>query len=139
MGFGKMCREGKLAGRSVCFFQPLCALRRFLHFPALLESEVCSASAGRRFWEWRQEMGVESDEGGQKDTSWISSSQPRRTLYVWQDSVPGVLQLRRLRMLPGGRSQQNHIESIANHEFSIHFILLLGCFSGDWSSQCILK
>lgn len=80
LGFGKVSREGKLAGRSAFFFQPLCALRQFLHFPALLESEVCSASAGRGFWEWRQQMGVEGDEGGQKDTSWISSSHPRRTL-----------------------------------------------------------
>lgn len=50
LGFGKMCREGKLAGRSVRFSWPPCALRQFLHFPALLKSEICSASAGRGPW-----------------------------------------------------------------------------------------
>lgn len=79
-------------------------------------------------------VGVEGDEGGQKDTSWISSSHPRRKLPVWPDSGPGGLQLRILRVLPGVGSQQKHIESVANYEFSIHFILLPGIFSGDWSS-----
>lgn len=123
-----MRREGKLAGRSVCFSRPPCALRQFLHFPALLESELCSASAGRGHGGGDCGVGVEGDEGGQKDTSWISSSLPRRTLSVWPDSGPGGLQLRILRVLPGVCSQQKHIESVANYEFSIHFVLLPGSF-----------
>lgn len=129
-----MCRERKLAGRSVCFSQPPCALgssSTFLHYwrvryvLPLLVGDTGGGDCG---------VGVEGDEGGQKDTSWISSSHPRRTFPVWQDSAPGGLQLRVLRILPGVCSQQKHIESIANYEFSIHFILLPGVFSGDWSS-----
>lgn len=105
MGFGKMHREGKLAGRSVCFSQPPCALRQFLHVPELLESEICLPLLVGDTGGGDCGVGVEGDEGGQKDTSWISSPHPRRTLRVWQDSVPGGLQLRILRILPGVCSQ----------------------------------
>lgn len=79
-------------------------------------------------WGWRVMREVKKTHPGFRHPT------PGESSLFGRTRGPGGLQLRILRVLPGVCSQQKHIESVANYEFSIHFILLPGIFSGDWSS-----
>lgn len=109
----------------LAFDQPLSALRLF-HVPTFMQSEMLSDSAsggtrgGDGGWGWG------CMKGAQKDTSWISSFHSRRTppclaqLSAWRFTAEDFQNISRSMFI------SKHTESIANYEFSVHFILLPG-------------
>lgn len=105
-------------------FSHFCPVRYFL-----------TASRGPQGGGWC--AGVEMSEGGQKDTSWISSSHPRRTppclaqLSAWRFTAEDFQNISR------SMFTAKHTESIANYESPVHFILLPGVCPGDPSSQFV--
>lgn len=124
------CQEGLLA----CF-QPLSAFRLF-HAPTLLQGEILSDFASRRHWVQAWSVGLGMGEGG-----------PKRHILdfiIPPKSPPCLAQLSAWRLtaedfqnISRSMFTAKHVESIANYEFSVHFILLPGLCPVDPFSQFV--